>query len=114
MQLSREPAEVMGVALRNPLSAFQVRAWTCTPCVGSGLQLDVIDFFYAKQTDTNGYVGVDHANNRIIVAFMGMDGTWQLIPRPCAHHHHTTITPTHSLTLIFPRRLARHQTGKRS
>jgi len=49
----------------------QVRAWTCVPCVGSGLKLDVLDFFYAKETDTNGYVGVDHDNERIIVAFMG-------------------------------------------
>lgn len=50
----------------------QIKNWTCKPCVASGVDdMRVIETFYAKKTDTNGYVGLDPANKRIIVAFMG-------------------------------------------
>ncbi|EDQ87174.1 uncharacterized protein MONBRDRAFT_38123 [Monosiga brevicollis MX1] len=56
-----------------------IKAWSCPPCVGTGLALDVKDVFHASETDTNGYIGIDEAGKRIIVAFQGTHDLTQWI-----------------------------------
>lgn len=61
-----------GAAYCTRLSKNNISSWGCRACSRAG-QLTNVESFYNAKRNTNGYVGYDPSENRVVVSFSGTD-----------------------------------------